>query len=97
MLHRLVSSFVFFFLLIRRPPSTTRTATLFPYTTLFRSRAAVATRAERTAPLGIDVVPLDPRLDDFNSDLLAMGRPQLAATIAAQMHVVDAERMLDAA
>jgi len=60
-------------------------------------RAAFATLAERAAPLGIDVVPLDPRLDDFNSDLLAMGGPQLAAMIAAQMHVVDAERMLDAA
>lgn len=60
-------------------------------------RAAFATLAERTAPLGIDVVPLDPWLDDFNSDLLAMGCAQLAATIAAQMHVVDAARMLDAA
>src|SRR3546814_20779842 len=28
---------VFFFLMIRRPPSSTRTDTLFPYTTLFRS------------------------------------------------------------
>src|SRR3546814_19605196 len=30
-------SFVFFFLIIRRPPRSTRTDTLFPYTTLFRS------------------------------------------------------------
>src|SRR3546814_19661862 len=29
--------FVFFFLIIRRPPRSTRTDTLFPYTTLFRS------------------------------------------------------------
>src|SRR3546814_20236415 len=28
---------LFFFLLIRRPPRSTRTDTLFPYTTLFRS------------------------------------------------------------
>src|SRR3546814_10235507 len=28
-----------FFLMIRRPPRSTRTDTLFPYTTLFRSRA----------------------------------------------------------
>src|SRR3546814_11185435 len=28
---------LFFFLMIRRPPRTTRTDTLFPYTTLFRS------------------------------------------------------------
>src|SRR3546814_1160830 len=32
------SSFIFFFfLMIRRPPRSTRTDTLFPYTTLFRS------------------------------------------------------------
>src|SRR3546814_5228698 len=30
----------FFFLMIRRPPRSTRTDTLFPYTTLFRSRQA---------------------------------------------------------
>src|SRR3546814_14764933 len=29
--------FVVFFLMIRRPPRSTRTDTLFPYTTLFRS------------------------------------------------------------
>src|SRR3546814_17553020 len=29
---------VFFVLMIRRPPRSTRTDTLFPYTTLFRSR-----------------------------------------------------------
>src|SRR3546814_18304290 len=31
-------SVFFFFLMIRRPPRSTRTDTLFPYTTLFRSR-----------------------------------------------------------
>src|SRR3546814_18220720 len=31
--------YLFFFLMIRRPPRSTRTYTLFPYTTLFRSRA----------------------------------------------------------
>src|SRR3546814_7584094 len=30
---------LFFFLMIRRPPRSTRTDTLFPYTTLFRSEA----------------------------------------------------------
>src|SRR3546814_7706016 len=30
---------MFFFLIIRRPPGSTRTDTLFPYTTLFRSGA----------------------------------------------------------
>src|SRR3546814_8610382 len=34
----------FFFLMIRRPPRSTRTDTLFPYTTLFRSPAAADCR-----------------------------------------------------
>src|SRR3546814_13590564 len=33
---------LFFFLMIRRPPRSTRTDTLFPYTTLFRSAATQA-------------------------------------------------------
>src|SRR3546814_17929688 len=32
---------MFFFLMIRRPPRSTRTDTLFPYTTLFRSPSGV--------------------------------------------------------
>src|SRR3546814_11662321 len=35
-------SYVFFFLMIRRPPRSTRTDTLFPYTTLFRSQGALS-------------------------------------------------------
>src|SRR3546814_20846832 len=35
----------FFFLLIRRPPISTRTDTLFPYTTLFRSLATATPAA----------------------------------------------------
>src|SRR3546814_1875240 len=35
-----VSLVFFFFLMIRRPPRSTRTDTLFPYTTLFRSHPA---------------------------------------------------------
>src|SRR3546814_1132421 len=47
---------VFFFLMIRRPPRSTRTDTLFPYTTLFRSVRCVGRRhlpagwRSRTAP-----------------------------------------------
>src|SRR3546814_2562074 len=37
---RWVVIFVCFFLMIRRPPRSTRTDTLFPYTTLFRSQQA---------------------------------------------------------
>src|SRR3546814_20329445 len=38
---------LFFFLMIRRPPRSTRTDTLFPYTTLFRSAQPPAERAHR--------------------------------------------------
>src|SRR3546814_1761705 len=40
-----------FFLMIRRPPSYTLTDTLFPYTTLFRSAAAVIGAAPRCQEL----------------------------------------------
>src|SRR3546814_17592194 len=38
----LVIVLYFFFLMIRRPPRSTRTDTLFPYTTLFRSFQNIA-------------------------------------------------------
>src|SRR3546814_14856765 len=47
----------FFFLMIRRPPRSTRTDTLFPYTTLFRSRRRRGPRRARgveIADIGID-------------------------------------------
>src|SRR3546814_15122401 len=43
----MISVSFFFFLMIRRPPRSTRTDTLFPYTTLFRSR-------NRAGPGGVD-------------------------------------------
>src|SRR3546814_16341691 len=39
--------YCFFFLMIRRPPRSTRTDTLFPYTTLFRSVALADHRLHR--------------------------------------------------
>src|SRR3546814_14584444 len=48
MLCRVCSSVCcFFFLMIRRPPRSTRTDTLFPYTTLFRSRRLLRLLDER--------------------------------------------------
>src|SRR5881409_4343175 len=39
----------FFFLMIRRPPRSTRETTLFPYTTLFRSRSTIGAPWPSTA------------------------------------------------
>src|SRR3546814_16177834 len=48
---------VIFFLMIRRPPRSTRTDTLFPYTTLFRSVAvAFGLEAQRAHHLRMAVV-----------------------------------------
>src|SRR3546814_15114986 len=49
--------FLFFFFMIRRPPRSTRTDTLFPYTTLFRSHLTGTERLHRPLPDG--EVPLD--------------------------------------
>src|SRR3546814_20754251 len=43
-----ISCCLFFFLMIRRPPRSTRTNTLFPYTTLFRSAGAGDRQANRS-------------------------------------------------
>src|SRR3546814_13711920 len=40
----------FFFLMIRRPPRSTRTDTLFPYTTLFRSGRDAHSQGGRNRP-----------------------------------------------
>src|SRR3546814_11528608 len=45
----------FFFLMIRRPPRSTRTDTLFPYTTLFRSHHAGAAEGQHAAGHGADL------------------------------------------
>src|SRR3546814_14053791 len=42
---------VFFFLMIRRPPRSTRTDTLFPYTTLFRSHGGMLPGPKVTAEI----------------------------------------------
>src|SRR3546814_727242 len=42
----LFSVLLLFFLSIRRPPRSTRTGTLFPYTTLFRSGSALRRQAD---------------------------------------------------
>src|SRR3546814_4146044 len=44
----MVSYIYFFFLMIRRPPRSTRTDTLFPYTTLFRSCAGNHARSRQS-------------------------------------------------
>src|SRR3546814_7035005 len=62
--------FYFFFLMIRRPPRSTRTDTLFPYTTLFRSseagepvKIAEDEAQKQQAPGAAEYVPSQPRIE----------------------------------
>src|SRR3546814_7600275 len=55
-----------FFLMIRRPPRSTRTDTLFPYTTLFRSRASRC-QPSVSAPRPRSVSPTSPSTSNASS------------------------------
>src|SRR3546814_15752659 len=77
--------------MIRRPPRSTRTDTLFPYTTLFRSalRGAGAAGDERRRPRrplsdppvveAARVVDMARRRPDRNRGILVAARPRAAA------------------
>jgi hypothetical protein len=55
---------------------------------------AFSTLVERTLSVGIEIVPLDPRLDDFNSDLCTFGRERMADSLSRQLQGNDAEHFL---
>src|SRR5213079_3591487 len=61
------SYFVFFFLMIRRPPRSTQQPTLFPYTTLFRSDAPQQRRRRQRGQRGEDRADL--RSEEHTSEL----------------------------
>src|SRR3546814_1160843 len=57
-----VVSSLFFFFMIRQPPRSTRTDTLFPYTTLFRADNIMPARFKHFDPEGrADPAPIPPR------------------------------------
>src|SRR3546814_2811637 len=62
-----------FFLMIRRPPRSTRTDTLFPYTTLFRSHRCFGGRFHRAASNNCKVFAT-PRSEEHTSELQSLMR-----------------------
>src|SRR3546814_7595003 len=72
----------FFFLMIRRPPRSTRTDTLFPYTTLFRSLRLAQLFAPGTgqfreigiAPLNAEGLRLLPQIGRAHAELQSLMR-----------------------
>src|SRR3546814_12333357 len=68
----LVLYFFIVFLMIRRPQRTTRTDTLFPYTTLFRSWQA--THHTNAAPQGLTLLfPMNDLFEEYIAALLRRG------------------------
>src|SRR3546814_10260835 len=70
--------YCFFFLMIRRPPRSTRTDTLFPYTALFRSgrpgrKADVGITGDRITVVG-DLSAASARSEEHTSELQSLMR-----------------------
>src|SRR3546814_1417457 len=79
--------------MIRLPPRSTRTYTLFPYTTLFRSRRRA--RAELRHLLGVGAVLAAPRPREVLPALQAISRRQeapAAGQLFAALHPAGARR-----
>src|SRR3546814_6847985 len=80
--------FILFFLMIRRPPRSTRTDTLFPYTTLFRSLVAVGAQA---AEEPIDDIPDSQwRSEEHTSELQSLMRISYAVFCLKKKKANDA-------
>src|SRR3546814_14081217 len=82
-----------FFLMIRRPPRSTRTDTLFPYTTLFRSRNGRSVSELADIDMPTLVIPgMDERHPQALAEQLARLLPQgKLATAAMSGSIVTAE------
>src|SRR3546814_19383245 len=78
-----------FVLMIRRPPRDTRTYTLFPYTTLFRSIASLVAHLVRLVTITVTMLVLSPSLTLLCG--LAVP-PLLCFTRRFQLRVLAAER-----
>src|SRR3546814_1821521 len=94
---------LFFFLMIRRPPRSTRTDTLFPYTTLFRSRPAAQEQlkilGEQTGVATLPVVAGQMPVDIAKRALQAAklgGYDVLMLDTAGRLHI-DETLMLEVA
>src|SRR3546814_15695752 len=80
---------LFFFLMIRRPPRSTRTDTLFPYTTLFRSAGRAGARTCAPGVFGGTIAPTSSTIAHVQTHS-CRHRPALPARQAPQrLHLLN--------
>src|SRR3546814_18409171 len=99
-LDSLIVTLLFFFLMIRRPPRSTRTDTLFPYTTLFRSVSPWIIPGLMLALLGFGAarrVPVyeafvDGRSEEHTSELQSLMRISYAVFCLKKKKKYDSKR-----
>src|SRR3546814_15447776 len=87
---------VCFFLMIRRPPRSTRTDTLFPYTTLFRSqtgRLAPAATVDGLADALDELVADDDRRQAFTRQATEHAHQQFSQKRYAQAYLQTYKRL----
>src|SRR3546814_6519459 len=97
---------LFFFLMIRRPPRSTRTDTLFPYTTLFRSGLRVGDGLHGMVPsceAGARLLSRNPRSEEHTSELQSLMRISYAVFCLKKKkkkindnHMIDTNNRIDA-
>src|SRR3546814_12581134 len=78
----------FFFLMIRRPPRSTRTDTLFPYTTLFRSPQG------RTRYAGTDDTPRPRLCEDADHRRSVQGRRDFSGRARSEEHTSELQSLM---
>src|SRR3546814_9812151 len=87
-----MSVFIVFFLMIRRPPRSTRTDTLFPYTTLFRSRTDRRRGADRERRIQVAETGPRPRLREGEAKLQLGRQAQARADVGQEVGIGFAAR-----
>src|SRR3546814_727239 len=101
----LFSVLLLFFLSIRRPPRSTRTGTLFPYTTLFRSGSALRRQADAEgraaiaaiAHAQVPIVGLDDGAGDreTQSESLFLGRGEgIEDLVRSEEHTSELQSLM---
>src|SRR3546814_7411939 len=90
--------------MIRRPPTSTRTDTLFPYTTLFRSMLAIASR--RLSPwtdkvqlrqLGAEAMPAiadGSRTGSGSLSVLRIGQQEVNPIVRSEEHTSELQSLM---